>query len=163
MLPPPRAAPARRPTTMSAPSALAAPSYAVAPAILSVPSLSSLPSLASLSRSPPPPLHPLPVPRHPRHPLPTRSLLPRNLRRCTRRPPLPITTARARARYLRQLTSHTCLVSGSSVNCFSMQLHRAPCMARRRRRAPARDRLVDRSVGVPRLGSTRMEERSRAE
>lgn len=126
---PPCAAPARRSTTVSAPSALAAPSYAVAPAILSEPSLSSLPLSVSPSPvSPPRPPRLVPLlfllvslllPPPSAHPL-----LPRNLRRCTRRPPLPITTASARARYLRQLTSRTyvpgvCLI----VNCLPMQLH----------------------------------------
>jgi len=93
----------------------------VAPAILSEPSLSSLPLSISLvpsrshDSSPSSPSSSLlfssllfapslPTPRPPPSVLP---LLPRNLRRCTRRPPLPITTVSARARYLRQLTSRT--------------------------------------------------------
>lgn len=70
-------------------------------------------------RPSPPPRTPSPRPflaNHPSlrflSPSPSRApcppaLLPRNLRRCTRRPPLPITTASARARYLGRLTSRT--------------------------------------------------------
>lgn len=117
-----------RPAAVSAPSALA-PSYAVAPAILGEPPLSlraRASSLLFLPRLPvtlllslytsllfcpldSSPLFPPTPPPPPRPPPPPP--LPRNQRRCTRRLHhyrlLSLAPARARARYLRRLTSRT--------------------------------------------------------
>jgi len=100
MLPPPRCC-------SGGVGALAAPSYTVTPAILSEPPLPSLPLSLSFSLVSPPLPRSLPIlcssPALP-PPLPSP---PRNLRRCTRHPPLQWLLSLAPARYLRQLTSRT--------------------------------------------------------